>query len=337
MNLGKWALANLFKGVISAEEKLLLASPNSTSQSATQASTSLSRSGGGNSLHISIERPQSPAHRQRALSSLSASPSINILGIATPALNPAVLPDFGGDANVTGAGSPGVGGTSPGQGQAPGHLSRSAPSGSGASWQTFNALKGGNGFLGVIPASPHANAAANAAAGGYTPGGTRASSPPAVQDNFRGDYFTSRNRVDSSPVRSVGGDGPKTPKTPGVGGGERDERRGRDERVNGSGNGSGLGRSASSSAREREGKERDGAGGGQGIGSAGGSASGSGPTPSTPSTPGLMGKLKGFGKKNKEKEKEQAMSVVVEDEVVVQEEVSFVFRLGWWWEGGSRG
>ena len=91
VNLGKWALANLFKGLIKAEERLLTSpAGGGVGSSPVTGTSALSRSAGTNSLHISIERPTSPQHRQRALSVISSAPSINIRGIASPAATPAV-------------------------------------------------------------------------------------------------------------------------------------------------------------------------------------------------------------------------------------------------------
>lgn len=125
INLGKWALANLFKGLIKAEEReVTMSTPTSTTASL----PSISRSPAP--THISIERPNAaPPHRQRAMSgSLVApgTPSLNIPGLATPALTPALVPDDS-------------------------HLSRSAPV-AASGWQSFQALRSGP--LSAIAQSP---------------------------------------------------------------------------------------------------------------------------------------------------------------------------------------
>lgn len=114
----------------------------------------------------------SPPHRRRAMSTLSNAPSLNILGIATPAATPAILPDVDY------------------LGTSPSNLSRSAPT---PGFQTFNALRT-NG-LSAIPQSPH----------GLVPPGTggsviAGSVSPGVGE-MRGDYFSSRRRPDTSPAR----------------------------------------------------------------------------------------------------------------------------------------
>lgn len=165
INLGKWALANLFRGLIQAEERDLTASPGSQAQSRSPAS-----------LHISIERPSSlsPTHRRRALSNISSAPSLNIAGIATPAATPAILPDL--DYLGSSPASVGV-------------LSRSAPT---PGFQSFHALRNG---LSAIPQSPHA--LVPPATGGSIIAG---SASPGIGET-RGDYFSVRKRPEHSPAR----------------------------------------------------------------------------------------------------------------------------------------
>lgn len=163
VNLGKWALANLFQGLIKAEEKEIRStSPATTIPSITRSPAP---------SHISIDRPngQPATHRARALSSLSQTPSLNILGIATPAARPAVLPDI----------------------ESP--LSRSAP----ANYQSFHSLRNGQ-SLSAIPQSPGPNSL-----------GAGTASPAAA--DIRGDYFSVRKRVESSPHRDEKKDVPPTP------------------------------------------------------------------------------------------------------------------------------
>lgn len=90
LNIGKLVLANLFRGLIKAEDhEVRTASPTSVTSSL----PSVSRSPAA-PTHIPI---MSPRHRQRALSSASShggiSPSINIAGLATRAQTPAIKPE----------------------------------------------------------------------------------------------------------------------------------------------------------------------------------------------------------------------------------------------------
>jgi len=136
LNLGKWALANLFKGLIKAEEQQVTAMSPATTNSSLP---SLNRS--PNPGHISIERPNlAPPHRARAFSnaSITSAPSLNIPGLATPALTPAILPEVS-------------------------MLSQSAPVTSG--FQNFGALR--TGPLAAIPQSPSSPADITAARGDY--------------------------------------------------------------------------------------------------------------------------------------------------------------------------
>lgn len=166
VNLGKWALANLFQGLIKAEEREATSSPTTSS------APSITRSPAP--THISLG-PSTTTRRARALSSLSQTSSLNVLGVATPAATPALLPDI----------------------ESP--LSRSAPS----NFQSFHSFR--NGPLSAIPQSPGPNSL-----GASLNAGT---SSPQPADN-RGDYFSMRKRVDSSPNRETG---TKEPPTPGAG------------------------------------------------------------------------------------------------------------------------
>ncbi|KAL7424477.1 hypothetical protein Q5752_000161 [Cryptotrichosporon argae] len=77
LNLGKWVLTNLFRGLIKAEEHEVRTSQPQPAPAAAP-----------------HERPMtSPRHRQRALS-FSTTPSINIAGLATPAATPAAVPSL---------------------------------------------------------------------------------------------------------------------------------------------------------------------------------------------------------------------------------------------------
>lgn len=125
VNLGKWALANLFKGLIKAEEAEVTAMTPSTVASSLP---SLGRSPAPS--HAPLERSNAPLpHRARAMSgslSIHSAPSLNIPGLATPAAIPAVLPDI----------------------ESP--LSKSAPTAS--AFQSFQAKR--NAPLQAIPQSP---------------------------------------------------------------------------------------------------------------------------------------------------------------------------------------
>lgn len=93
INVGKLTLANLFRGLIKAEQQDI-ASASPTSQ--TSSLPSISRSPNA-PTHIPIAPIMSPRHRQRALSNASLgsgiTPSINIAGLATRAQTPAIRPE----------------------------------------------------------------------------------------------------------------------------------------------------------------------------------------------------------------------------------------------------
>lgn len=90
INIGKLTLANLFRGLIKAEQQDI-ASTSPTS--ATSSLPSVSRSPQA-PTHVPLK---SPRHRQRALSNASLgggiTPSINIAGLATRAQTPAIRPE----------------------------------------------------------------------------------------------------------------------------------------------------------------------------------------------------------------------------------------------------
>ncbi|WOO83377.1 WD repeat-containing protein 48 [Vanrija pseudolonga] len=172
INIGKVALANLFRGLIKAEEYEV------TSQSAignsptsiTSSLPSVSRSP-QTSTSIAIDRPlTSPRHRQRALSSSSGigiTPSINIAGLATRAQTRAIVPD----------------GVSP--------FGQSAPTS-----HEWLSLPGSNKF------------APSPAGGGATPGSLKSMGSPLDTSASR-DYFSMRRKAEPSPSR--GGNEDKTP------------------------------------------------------------------------------------------------------------------------------
>lgn len=95
INIGKLTLANLFRGLIKAEQDDI-ATSSPTSQ--TSSLPSISRSPNA-PTHIPIAPIMSPRHRQRALSNASLgggiAPSINIAGLATRAQTPAIRPEGG--------------------------------------------------------------------------------------------------------------------------------------------------------------------------------------------------------------------------------------------------
>lgn len=189
VNLGKWVLANLFRGLIRAEERTLQDDPSAAPTGASETPSrpqSISRSPAPK--HISIERPnQSPPHRQRAMSGTfteTNTVSLNIPGLVSPAATSAILPDV----------------DSP--------LSKSIPLSttlSGGGFQPFSAGGPRSGQLSAIPQSP--------ATGSLT-----APSPGDILS--RGDYFSPKRRAaDPSPDRSQ----PAT--TPG----EKDKDQGKDK------------------------------------------------------------------------------------------------------------
>lgn len=142
MNLGKWALANLFKGLIKAEEADL---KSQYAQSSTKSPAP---------THLSIDIPNGngngpPKHRARAMSNLSQTPSLNILGIASPAARPALLPDV----------------------ESP--LSRSAP----PNHQSFHSFRA-NQPPSAAPASPGPNSLGTGGGGDYFSSMKRVESSP---------------------------------------------------------------------------------------------------------------------------------------------------------------
>ena len=158
-------LANLFRGLIKAEEQTLQNHPPTDSAKP----PSIHRSPAPK--HLSIERPnQSPPHRQRAMSGTfteSNTVSLNIPGLVSPAAKSARLPDM----------------------ESP--LARSIPLSTSlsGSYQPFGAASAGmrSGPLGTIPQSP-------------TTGSIAAASPGDILN--RGDYFSSKRKADPSPDRS---------------------------------------------------------------------------------------------------------------------------------------
>ena len=184
VNLGKWALANLFKGqssfmrdlvhelkpfigLVKAEENSVIAmSPKVTTTNLPPVQRS------PQSRPIPIDRPQAaPSHRQRSMtgSFSSGAPSLDIPGLATSASTPAVLPDM--------------------------DLSRSAPANGGA-WQSMAAAASRNG-AGLSPIAP-------------TPPSTAALSPTVDMSAARDDYFSMR-RKEQSPTRAEDKVVPATP------------------------------------------------------------------------------------------------------------------------------
>ncbi|WWD18801.1 hypothetical protein CI109_103256 [Kwoniella shandongensis] len=177
INLGKWALANLFQGLIKAEEREVRDLYANTPSTVASSLPSISRSPVA-PQHISIDRPPvSPPHRQRALTgsfSGAKPPSLNIPGLVSPAARPAVLPDTSGD-----------------------NLSKSAPE-APSYWQSFQALR--TGPLSAIPQSPTATS------------GT----PHTEQSGPSRDYFSVKKKAEQSPSRDGDRDKDKAPPTPGV-------------------------------------------------------------------------------------------------------------------------
>ncbi|WVQ84243.1 hypothetical protein IAT38_006395 [Cryptococcus sp. DSM 104549] len=208
INLGKWALANLFRGLIKAEEREVTESALQTTPSTVTSSlpsvprspTNPNNPSASITISTPIDRPPvSPGHRKRALTGSFSGvrpPALNIPGLVSPAARPAVLPELPDES-----------------------LSKSAPEASGY-WQAFRAQSPGTGLTGLtaIPPSPAVSQAASGPGSGTTP----------LKDGSGGrDYFTLKNgrKTDPSPPRE-GGDaglgangkkaaGAQTPGTPG--------------------------------------------------------------------------------------------------------------------------
>ncbi|EIW67604.1 hypothetical protein TREMEDRAFT_64196 [Tremella mesenterica DSM 1558] len=189
LNLGKWTLANLFRGLIIAEEREIRASNSTPSTNP----PSITRSPAP--TYISIERPTSPTpHRGRAMSSsyIPGTPSLNIPGLTTPAVTAAILPE----SEVT--------------------LSTSAPAG----WSSFsNAMRGP---LTAIPQSPALNLNQNQSQNqNQNQNSQTTSNHQNIQtsqnvlqnqtpsEGLRGDYFSITRRSDPSPNRTE--EKPSTP------------------------------------------------------------------------------------------------------------------------------
>ena len=164
VNLGKWALANLFKGesksvygttwladarpgLVKAEEMSVVSmSPATTTSSLPSESRS------PQARPIPIDRPPAaPSHRQRAMtgSFSGGTPSLDIPGLATSAETPAIIPEL--------------------------EMSRSAPTPGSAGWQAFGGSRGGP--LSAIPQSP-----------------TSAAPQSPLDTTARGDYFSLRKK-----------------------------------------------------------------------------------------------------------------------------------------------
>ncbi|WWC88328.1 uncharacterized protein L201_003237 [Kwoniella dendrophila CBS 6074] len=198
INLGKWALANLFRGLIKAEEREVMdlavnATPstiNSSLPSSIPKSPSIlqqqqQQSGSTQQLYgISIERSTGNdiphPHRKRAMTGSFSNPkppSLNIPGLVSPASRPAVLPEVFDE-----------------------QLSRSAPE-SNDFFQNFQALK----IQQNQPQSPSISSS-------YQP---TTLSPSVERGSNSRDYFSTKGRKpDVSPSReSTGASIP--PATPG--------------------------------------------------------------------------------------------------------------------------
>lgn len=178
VNLGKWVLANLFRGLVKAEERTLQANTTNSNENGAEGESVNGQLDyaprSPPTRHIAIERPnQSPPHRQRAMSGTfteTNTVSLNIPGLVSPAATSAMLPDI----------------------ESP--LARSIPLSTtlSGSFQPFSAGGGGmrTGPLSAIPQSP----ATASLAGGASPGDVLS----------RGDYFSpkSSRKADPSPDRS---------------------------------------------------------------------------------------------------------------------------------------
>ncbi|WWC71103.1 uncharacterized protein I206_105056 [Kwoniella pini CBS 10737] len=174
INLGKWALANLFRGLIKAEEvEVRDLAINTTTPSSVTSSLPKSPGLGG----ISIERPADipHPHRKRAMTGSFSNPkppSLNIPGLVSPASRPAILPEaFEENGNVDA------------------NLSRSAPE-SNSFFQNFQALK----------IQQNQSAQSPSASSSYQP---NTLSPNTERISNNRDYFSSKRKGDPSPSRET--------------------------------------------------------------------------------------------------------------------------------------
>ncbi|WRT68109.1 uncharacterized protein IL334_005084 [Kwoniella shivajii] len=186
INLGKWALANLFRGLIKAEEREVtdLAINSSTPSTVTSSLPgSVPRSPVISLAPISIERPTDipHPHRKRAMTGSFSNPkppSLNIPGLVSPASRPAILPEVFDE-----------------------NLSRSLPESTNF-FQNFQALK--------TPVSPSIS------------NNQPTLSPTNERSSNSRDYFTSKRKGDPSPSRETDKSLPtpsipiQTPSTPGA-------------------------------------------------------------------------------------------------------------------------
>ncbi|WWC62960.1 uncharacterized protein I303_105558 [Kwoniella dejecticola CBS 10117] len=184
INLGKWALANLFRGLIKAEENEVRDLAINTATPST-VSSSLPKSPGLGG--ISIERPADipHPHRKRAMTGSFSNPkppSLNIPGLVSPASRPAILPEVFDENGSNDA-----------------NLSRSAPE-SNSFFQNFQALK-----------IQQNQAQSPSVSSSYQP---NTASPNTERVSYNRDYFTSRRKGDPSPSRETDKSSVGTPATP---------------------------------------------------------------------------------------------------------------------------
>ncbi|WWD05216.1 hypothetical protein V865_003289 [Kwoniella europaea PYCC6329] len=173
INLGKWALANLFRGLIKAEEREVTDLAVNQTPSTVNSSLPSSAPRSPGITQISIERPADipHPHRKRAMTGSFSNPrppSLNIPGLVSPASRPAVLPEVFDE-----------------------HLSRSAPE-SNSFFQNFQALK--------VPQSPSVASTTNPTL-----------SPNTERTSATRDYFSSKRKNDPSPSRESTMNTPSTP------------------------------------------------------------------------------------------------------------------------------
>jgi hypothetical protein len=109
VNLGKWALANLFSGLIKAEAEEVAQGANATetnTESVRSASAAASTTRSPAPTFIALDRATSRrARSQSMLNNGPTTPGALMIGLATPAITPAVLPPAGSGGIVQSHGS----------------------------------------------------------------------------------------------------------------------------------------------------------------------------------------------------------------------------------------
>jgi WD repeat-containing protein 48 len=163
VNLGKWALGNLFAGLVKAEAEEIAQGPKMPESSAPSALSAASITRGPAPTFIALDRASSRRARSQSLTTgAPVTPGALMVGLATPAITPAVLPPAG----------------SRGQG------SRDVPGG-----------------LPIIPQSPATLASAAATPMSPSSTSTALRSPKAQELNGPKDYFSIKTSKPAAPDR----------------------------------------------------------------------------------------------------------------------------------------